>query len=287
DTKELHEEITALKLRINQLEQALAELQAQLTPEPHPLLAQSLKAVTESLQSDHGTSKITISEEEELIDTFGSLTIDPKGETICSTSIRWEDFRQMILEPVYSPQNIANDQQIAILFISLALAILADPDRPMYHPDAQRYYHLSKASISLGEVGEVWYRDNEQWDKYPEEADRRRRIWWELLETETSQGFVMGRPRSIYPASVIFTSITNRQYDTRMPKDDEDEGKPPSCETLSLCGQTSSLWQDPSVCFSEPFLLSFNLRKKVWIKNAATGMWAFLPSEIYQQPITT
>ncbi|PVG02752.1 hypothetical protein CPB86DRAFT_691956, partial [Serendipita vermifera] len=49
DTKDLHEEITALKLRIKQLEQGLAELQSQLTPDPHPLLIQSLKAVTEGL----------------------------------------------------------------------------------------------------------------------------------------------------------------------------------------------------------------------------------------------
>ncbi|CAG8672146.1 9003_t:CDS:2, partial [Acaulospora colombiana] len=48
-------------------------------------------------------------------------------------------------------EGAANDQQIAIFFITLALAILADLKRSMYHPDARRYYHLSRASISLSE----------------------------------------------------------------------------------------------------------------------------------------
>jgi hypothetical protein len=72
----------------------------------------------------------------------------------------WEDFRQTVLDPIYSPEHVASDQQIAILFISLALAVLADPERPMYHPDAQRYYHLSRASMSLGEVASISYDDS-------------------------------------------------------------------------------------------------------------------------------
>jgi hypothetical protein len=47
---------------------------------------------------------------------------------------------------------VANDQQVAILFVTMALAVLADPKRSMYHPDSRRYYHLSRASMSLGEV---------------------------------------------------------------------------------------------------------------------------------------
>jgi hypothetical protein len=67
-------------------------------------------------------------------------------------SVVWESFRQTILEPIYLAENTANDQQVAILFITLALAVLADPRQPMFHPEAQRYYQLSRASISLGEV---------------------------------------------------------------------------------------------------------------------------------------
>ncbi|PVG02732.1 hypothetical protein CPB86DRAFT_537750 [Serendipita vermifera] len=339
NTKELHEEITALQARIQELESALAELQSQLTPEPHPLLQQSLKVVSESLKPEKEAPKDITPEEEDLIDTFGSLTIDPKGETIwygphagsefliprkdtvpttetvpelpvdivllskqfpfkniheaegairklvrdslpsqgaaykalyeyhsrlswSTTPDLWDDFRQDILEPIYGPENTANDQQVAICFITLAVAVLMDHNRPMHHPDAKRYYHLSRASISLGEdlfqsrslygiqylqtltlyngmtndpngTNRAWvtlslairlaqmaglHRDNEQWDKYPEQAARRRRMWWEMMTFETIHGFAMGRPRAIH----------RPYFDTKMPKDDEDEGKPPT-----------------------------------------------------------
>jgi hypothetical protein len=71
----------ALKLRIKVLEQALAELQSQITSDPHPLLAESLKTATEGLQPENEAQRNVSSEEEEIIDTFGSLTIDTKGET--------------------------------------------------------------------------------------------------------------------------------------------------------------------------------------------------------------
>ncbi|PVG02742.1 hypothetical protein CPB86DRAFT_539676 [Serendipita vermifera] len=172
----------------------------------------------------------------------------------------------MIFEPIYTPGHTANDQQIAILFINMALCVLADPTRPMYHPDSHRYYHLSRVSMSLGEdllhshslyavqylqlfstfnlmiddpngPNRAWgalslavrlaqmaglHRDNEQWDKYPEQAEHRRRIWWDLVSCETVFGFAMGRPRAIYPA----------YYDTKMPKDAEDEGECPSFSRL-------------------------------------------------------
>jgi hypothetical protein len=72
-----------LQERVKELESALAELQSQLTPEPHPLLQQSLEVVSQTLKPEKEAPKdITLEEEEDLIDTFGSLTIDPKGETI-------------------------------------------------------------------------------------------------------------------------------------------------------------------------------------------------------------
>jgi hypothetical protein len=64
----------------------------------------------------------------------------------------WEDFRRTIFDPIYVPGNVANDQQIAILFLSMAICVLTDPKRTMYHPDARRYYHLSRVSMSLDEV---------------------------------------------------------------------------------------------------------------------------------------
>jgi hypothetical protein len=78
NTQELHNKIEALQSRIKELEAALALLQSKVTSEPHPLLTRSLKAATEGLASkDNGTD-----DEEDLVDTFGSLTIDTKGETV-------------------------------------------------------------------------------------------------------------------------------------------------------------------------------------------------------------
>lgn len=81
NTKELHEEVDTLRVRVKDLEQALAELQSQLTPEPHPLLKQSLKVVSETLQPVEQDPKADALEDEALIDTFGSLTIDSSGQT--------------------------------------------------------------------------------------------------------------------------------------------------------------------------------------------------------------
>ena len=49
NTKELHGEIDSLRKRVVELETALSEIQSQITPEPHPLLQQSLKLVSEKL----------------------------------------------------------------------------------------------------------------------------------------------------------------------------------------------------------------------------------------------
>ncbi|CAG8712955.1 459_t:CDS:2, partial [Acaulospora colombiana] len=294
NTKELHHEIEMLQARIKELEAALADLQSKVTSEPHPLLAQSLQKATEGLKSDSEASKDTGSDEEELVDTFGSLTLDTAGETRnesnvnieaqlglpidllllsrqfpfknvheaedsfrkfirsnlpskevafdcviglhsqlswATPSVVWEDVRHNIFDPIYTAGNVANDQQVAILFITMALAVLADPKRPMYHPDSHRYYHLSRASMSLGEqllavfngmindsnganrawgalslairIAQMVHRDNEQWNKYPEQAERRRRVWWDLVSFETGFGFALGRPRAIHPKSVV------------------------------------------------------------------------------------
>jgi hypothetical protein len=70
-----------LRARVKDLEHALGELQSQLTPEPHPLLKQSLKVVSQTLQPAEQDPKADALEDETLIDTFGSLTIDPSGQT--------------------------------------------------------------------------------------------------------------------------------------------------------------------------------------------------------------
>ncbi|CAG7848089.1 SubName: Full=Uncharacterized protein {ECO:0000313/EMBL:CCA77721.1}, partial [Serendipita indica DSM 11827] len=84
NTKELHEEIEALRTRVRQLEGALAELQAQLTPEPHPLLQKSLNMVSTALgpAESHSGKENSEAEDESLIDTFGRLNLEPNGQTI-------------------------------------------------------------------------------------------------------------------------------------------------------------------------------------------------------------
>jgi hypothetical protein len=78
----LHEKIEALQDRIKELEAALAQLQSKVTSDPHPLLTESLKTATEGLQPEDEPLRGNVSDEEDLIDTFGSLTIDTKGETV-------------------------------------------------------------------------------------------------------------------------------------------------------------------------------------------------------------
>lgn len=68
-----------LRSRVKDLEQALEALQSQLTAEPHPLLKESLKVVSQCLSPvEQG---VKVEEEETVIDTFGSLTIDRNGQT--------------------------------------------------------------------------------------------------------------------------------------------------------------------------------------------------------------
>jgi hypothetical protein len=66
---------------VKELERALETLQSQVTPEPHPLLKESLKVVSETLRPAEPDIRTEAVEDETLIDTFGSLTIDHKGQT--------------------------------------------------------------------------------------------------------------------------------------------------------------------------------------------------------------
>ncbi|KAG8832047.1 hypothetical protein FRC17_002157 [Serendipita sp. 399] len=341
NTKELHDEVDSLRARVKELEQALAELQSQVTPEPHPLLQASLKVVTETLKPVDKDVKTEPVEDEALIDTFGSLTIEPNGQTIwygphagsefyiprmdqppiaensvplpvdilllsrtfplkpateasaiaairkqirshippeniahdmcyahfCrlawSTSNKlWEEFNESVFKPIYAPGGSPDDDQVALLLIVLAISVQLDPAHPIFHPDSTRYYHLSRVSIVLSQdllqshslsaikylqlLAFYWgisnepdgpnkgwvatslairlaqmsglHRDNPQWDMYPEQAEQRRHVWWELISFETIQGFAMGRPRA----------INTHHFDTRMPHDEEDDGKPPT-----------------------------------------------------------
>ncbi|KIM31057.1 hypothetical protein M408DRAFT_65857 [Serendipita vermifera MAFF 305830] len=343
NTKDLHDEIDRLRERVKELEEALSTLQSQITPQPHPLLEESLRMVSEKLEPLEKDFKTEpVEEDESLIDTFGSLTIDHKGQTTwhgphagsefliprtnmsapptlapsqlpvellllskqfpfksihdAEHAVRqqvrdrlpdkqvahdasltyfwrltwsadrnaWGDFVEDVLNPVYEG-NSATDEQVAVLYMVMAIYKLLDPVLPPSNDEAIQYYHLSRVSITLGEdllqsksllaiqylqlVGffnlmvhdpngpdKSWvavsmairlaqmvcvsnlYRDNKQWDAYPKQAEKRRRIWWDLVSFETGSAFSLARPRS----------ITSKHFDTRLPHDDEDEGKRPT-----------------------------------------------------------
>ncbi|KIM31056.1 hypothetical protein M408DRAFT_274896 [Serendipita vermifera MAFF 305830] len=323
NTKDLHDEVDRLRRRVKELEEALSTLQSQITPQPHPLLEESLRMVSEKLEPLENDFKPELVEEDEsLIDTFGSLTIDHKGQTtwhgphvgsgfliprtdmsvpptvapsqlpvellllskqfpfksthdaehalrqqirnmlpskqaahdasfiyfsrlsFTIDSHAWDDFVEDVLHPIYGGNSVVTDDQVAVLCIVLAINKLLDPLLPPSNNEAIQYYHLSRASITMGEdllqsrslltifylqlvafynmivhdpkgPDKSWvaismairlaqmaglHRDNKQWDAYPKQAEKRRRIW----------------------------SITAKHFDTRLPRDDEDEGKPPT-----------------------------------------------------------
>lgn len=64
----------------------------------------------------------------------------------------WEEFLRYVFKPIYEESTAASDEQVAVLFIVLAVSMLMDLSVPPFHPDAAQYYHLSRISIILGEV---------------------------------------------------------------------------------------------------------------------------------------
>lgn len=80
-TEHLHRRITKMSERIRQLEDALGELQAQHSTEPHPLLREDLLGVNhnddESLTPPDESG--ILSHPPEVLDTFGTLSITDHG----------------------------------------------------------------------------------------------------------------------------------------------------------------------------------------------------------------
>ena len=69
----------------------------------------------------------------------------------------WGDFLEYVFKPVYEGGLTATDEQVAVLFIVISISMLLDHSLPPFHPDATQYYHLSRISITLGEVGDLPY----------------------------------------------------------------------------------------------------------------------------------
>ncbi|KAJ7239764.1 fungal-specific transcription factor domain-containing protein [Mycena haematopus] len=244
NTEELHHRIESLVARIRALEDALRTLHETVSDDPHPLLRNDLlhlKAIPWSAQSgsegssssDSRNSASTLAseenpgnsrtEEENLVDAFGTLTIGPGGESsflgqtarsealaktqptptvlpprlsrriieasfpdsdVVDDDLRREIFELLpplseairlcdmylehgsylpitlmrtelideILEAVYragSFEGLRNHHAPALLFVVFAIATVLDPSKHPYSIEAQEYYYLSRAALSL------------------------------------------------------------------------------------------------------------------------------------------
>ncbi|KAJ6520565.1 fungal-specific transcription factor domain-containing protein [Mycena sanguinolenta] len=256
NTEELHHRIENLVVRIRELEDALRTLHESVSHDPHPLLRTDLlhlKTIPWSAQSrsegssssDSRNSVSTLpseeepgdprTEEENLIDAFGTLTIGSHGEAnflgqtarseylyralaksqpsptalpprlsrriiescfplpdslpdsdvdngntgigreifdllpslseairMCDmylehgsyllTTLMRTELIDEVLEAVYragSFQSLRNPQVLALLFAVFAIAAVLDPSKHPYSIEAQEYYYLARASLSL------------------------------------------------------------------------------------------------------------------------------------------
>ncbi|KAJ7842233.1 fungal-specific transcription factor domain-containing protein [Mycena olivaceomarginata] len=249
NTEELHHRIEHLVSRIRELEDALRTLQETVTDRPHPLLRTDLlhiKAIPYPSPSSEGTSSsssgsrnsastlatedspdCTRTEEENIIDAFGTLTIGLHGESsflgqtarseylfralaktqpsptvlpprlsrriiessfpdsdiidddlgreifellpplseairLCDIYLEHGAYLSMtlirtelideILDAVYragSFESLRNHHALSLLFVVFAIAAILDPSKHPYSIEAQEYYYLSRAALSL------------------------------------------------------------------------------------------------------------------------------------------
>ncbi|KDR67949.1 hypothetical protein GALMADRAFT_161257 [Galerina marginata CBS 339.88] len=140
------------------------------------------------------------------------------------------------LEPPISAQNLS------ILCMVLAIGILVDLDKPAHAPEAMLYYHFGRAALSIESVleeqsitaiqamllmchfmflaeisGPRWgimgivvklaqslglHRDSGKWKLEPEQTQKRRELFYELLTYDSWQSLTFGRPPSLSSAHV-------------------------------------------------------------------------------------
>ncbi|KAI0962091.1 hypothetical protein AcV7_001012 [Taiwanofungus camphoratus] len=82
DAEELHKKIECLQNRSAALEDALRTLQAVVCDEPHPLLRdESMQANLERPSSYPPDGPLLSQEDEEILDSFGTLTLGLRGES--------------------------------------------------------------------------------------------------------------------------------------------------------------------------------------------------------------
>ncbi|KAF8630740.1 hypothetical protein AX17_005335 [Amanita inopinata Kibby_2008] len=131
---------------------------------------------------------------------------------------------------------------LAVLYMVLALGALLDLDRQPHSPDAMHIFQLGRAALAVDSVleeqsisgvqalllmchfmflsdmgGPRWvvmgmavklahsiglHRDSELWSLNPEETQRRRELFYELLTYDSWQSLTFGRPPSFLPAHI-------------------------------------------------------------------------------------
>ncbi|KAJ2923910.1 hypothetical protein H1R20_g13194, partial [Candolleomyces eurysporus] len=92
----------------------------------------------------------------------------------------------------------------------LALGALLDLDLPAHSPEAMQWYQIARAALSLDSVLEVQTipgiqalqlsledRDSGKWKLDPEETQKRRELFYEILTYDSWQSLTFGRPPSL------------------------------------------------------------------------------------------
>ncbi|KZV99214.1 hypothetical protein EXIGLDRAFT_725850 [Exidia glandulosa HHB12029] len=176
DTEHLHEKIQAMGKRINELEDALAALQAQLSTDPHPLLAPELlhlKALPPTQNVDEAVNQSYIP----VCDALGTLTLGDRAQFFGNNA-----------HADYLLEATTHESPAAASSLPLDLLLLADAF-PM---------------TSVQELKDDVYRRLADWLPPPSEA-------WMLIDTYYMNAAWMFNP---IPKDEFVETIAKRVYPT-------------------------------------------------------------------------
>ncbi|EKM81408.1 hypothetical protein AGABI1DRAFT_125799 [Agaricus bisporus var. burnettii JB137-S8] len=142
-TEHLHQRITHLTTRVRQLEDALAALQAQLSSDPHPLLADDLLADT---HDDDPAPMLEDPTATQVIDAFGTLSISTHGiSRFFGPTGGSESLLLAQIDPAVNPASAPLPTDSHTLLPELALFSQSFPFTPMGQPaDVE---HLIKSHL--------------------------------------------------------------------------------------------------------------------------------------------
>ncbi|KAF8498708.1 fungal-specific transcription factor domain-containing protein [Russula emetica] len=182
------------------------------------------------------------------------------------TPIEQNDFYGSIYSRVFDPEagsdfDRIQSHRIAVVYMMLAIGALLDLDAPPHSYDANHYYQLGRAALSVDSVfeeqsitaiqalllmshymflsdidGPRWalmglvvklahscglHRDSGRWGLDPDETFRRRALFWEIYTYDSWQSLTYGRPPSF---SVLHIDTQMPQESARDESGEEDMG---------------------------------------------------------------